>query len=143
MFEFLRSKPKKARKVSKSQRQVRQNVSISQPVRQNEMLNKMDAMMIFLRQHDEKLEQHTYSIMDRLANIGQVKRAASQISAEVETLIREMSQQGLRHPEIVSKLVETKVCSRASAYRYIQKYLSQRPETIETKCLTPMRQKTL
>ncbi len=130
MFGFTR---KKKKSVSKSQRQVRQKVSVSQPLRQTEVLNKLDAMMIFLRQHDDRLEQHTYSIMDRLQSIGHVKKAASQISGEVETLIKEMSQQGMRHPDIVSKLVETNVCSRASAYRYINKYLSQMSQPIETK----------
>jgi hypothetical protein len=130
MFGFMRKKPKK-RRVSKSQ-PLRQKVSVSQPVRQTELLNKMDAMMIFLRQHDQKLEQHTYSIMDRLAHMGQIKKAASQISSEVETIIREMSQQGLSNPQIVSRLVETNVCSRASAYRFIKKYLSQMSQVVET-----------
>jgi xylose isomerase len=82
---------------------------------------KLDAISAILRRHDldvkDRLEQHDGEIKGRIDQIATARKIIRENN--LDEIIAEKLSQGSERNAIVKELVSQRVCSRATAYRYV------------------------
>ena len=133
----------RARKKRKQYKRMRKPVSKSQPFKTsqvyqaneikpsqsleiadtNQFLARLDIMMGFLREHHNVIknqiqETHT-DLKEQLLSLGMAKKIVKETS--LDKIVQEKLSQGKKKSQIVRLLVETGACSRATAYRVLER----------------------
>jgi len=89
----------------------------------NQILARLDIMMGFLREHHNVIknqiqETHT-DLKEQLLSLGMAKKIVKETS--LDKIVQEKLSQGKKKSQIVRLLVETGACSRATAYRVLER----------------------
>jgi hypothetical protein len=120
---WRKEKPKRARKTGKRKARLNHETArFDQSQRRgDEIQMKLDAISAILRKHDldvrDRLEQHDTEIKGRIEQIATARKIIRENN--LDEIIREKLSQGLERNAIVKELVSRRVCSRATAYRYV------------------------
>ena len=120
---WRKEKPKRARKTGKRKARLNhETVRRDQSQRRaDEIQMKLDAISAILRKHDldvkDRLEQHDTEIIGRIEQIATARKIIRENN--LDEIITEKLSQGLERNTIVKELVSRRVCSRATAYRYV------------------------
>ena len=89
----------------------------------NQILARLDIMMGFLREHhsiikNQVQETHT-DLKEQLLGLAMAKKIVKETS--LDKIVQEKLSQGKKKSQIVRLLVETGACSRATAYRVLER----------------------
>ena len=89
----------------------------------NQILARLDVMTGFLREHHNVIknqiqETHT-DLKEQLISLGIAKKIVKETS--LDKIVQEKLSRGEKKSQIVRQLVETGACSRATAYRVIER----------------------
>jgi len=89
----------------------------------NQVLARLDIMMGFLREHHSVIknqvqETHT-DLKEQLLSLGMAKKIVKETS--LDKIVQEKLSRGEKRSQIVRQLVETGACSRATAYRVLER----------------------
>ena len=116
-----KSQPFKTSPVSQAS-EIRPSQSL-ETVDTNQILARLDIMMGFLREHhniikNQILETHT-DLKEQLLAIAMAKKIVKETS--LDKIVQEKLSRGEKKSQIVRQLVETGACSRATAYRILER----------------------
>ena len=89
----------------------------------NQVLARLDIIMGFMREHhnvikNQMQETHT-ELKEQLITLSTAKKIVKQTS--LDRIVREKLSQGEKKSQIVRQLVEAGACSRATAYRVLER----------------------
>ena len=133
MWPFERSTKKISQKKSQSliarknfsdmsQTQSLLSRDVGREAKLKDIVNKLDIMMTFLINFEQKTEHAHFDINERIQHISVMRQTVVKLRQEIDDTIKHMLSQDISSSQIVSTLVEKEICSRATAYRYLQRY---------------------
>ena len=95
----------------------------------NQILARLDVMMGFLREHHgaikNQIQEAHSDLREQLLTLGMARKVVKETS--LDRIVQEKLSQGERKSQIVRQLIETGACSRATAYRVLER--NEEPQT--------------